>query len=162
MGSEMCIRDRNSGAHGPVHRVPGRRRPARRLSQSVAPLYDTVSRALPLCRMPSAAFAAGPGRGSRVSGSPRVRRTAVEKDIRVTPDLILPYDGVQPDFASRPVWCGRGSTVIGAVRIGAQAWIGDEAVIRADGQRITAGERFWLGHRSTAVSYTHLTLPTKA
>ncbi len=73
----------------------------------------------------------------------------MEKDIRVTPDLILPYDGVQPDFASRPVWCGRGSTVIGAVRIGAQAWIGDEAVIRADGQRITAGERFWLGHRST-------------
>ncbi|MEE7447010.1 gamma carbonic anhydrase family protein [Methylobacterium radiotolerans] len=67
----------------------------------------------------------------------------------MTPDLILPYDGVQPDFASRPVWCGRGSTVIGAARIGAQAWIGDEAVIRADGQTVTLGDRFWLGHRST-------------
>lgn len=76
-------------------------------------------------------------------------RPAVEKDIRVTPDLILPYDGVQPDFASRPVWCGRGSTVIGAARIGAQAWIGDEAVIRADGQSVVLGDRFWLGHRST-------------
>jgi gamma-carbonic anhydrase len=73
----------------------------------------------------------------------------VEKDISVTPDLILPYDGVLPDFASRPVWCGRGSTVIGAARIGAQAWIGDEAVIRADGQTVALGDRFWLGHRST-------------
>jgi carbonic anhydrase/acetyltransferase-like protein (isoleucine patch superfamily) len=78
-----------------------------------------------------------------------VVRPAVKEDIRVTPDLILPYDGVQPDFASRPVWCGRGSTVIGAARIGAQAWIGDEAVIRADGQSIVLGDRFWLGHRST-------------
>lgn len=76
-------------------------------------------------------------------------RTALEKDTRVTPDLILPYDGVQPDFVSRPVWCGRGSTVIGAARIGAQAWIGDEAVIRADGQTVILGDRFWLGHRST-------------
>ena len=74
---------------------------------------------------------------------------AVEKDIRVTPDLILPYDGVLPDFASRPVWCGRGSTVIGAARIGAQAWIGDDAVIRADGQSVILGDRFWLGPRST-------------
>ncbi|MDP4003520.1 gamma carbonic anhydrase family protein [Methylobacterium sp. NEAU K] len=67
----------------------------------------------------------------------------------MTPDLILPYEGVLPDFASRPVWCGRGSTVIGAARIGAQAWIGDAAVIRADGQSISLGDRFWLGHRST-------------
>jgi gamma-carbonic anhydrase len=67
----------------------------------------------------------------------------------VTPDLILPYDGALPDFASRPVWCGRGSTVIGAARVGAQAWIGDEAVIRADGQSVVLGDRFWLGHRST-------------
>ncbi|KST57285.1 carbonic anhydrase [Methylobacterium sp. GXS13] len=67
----------------------------------------------------------------------------------MTPDLILPYAGVLPDFASRPVWCGRGSTVIGAARIGAQAWIAAEAVIRADGQTIILGDRFWLGHRST-------------
>ena len=72
-----------------------------------------------------------------------------EKDIRVTPDLILPYDGALPDFASRPVWCGRGSTVIGAARIGDQAWIGDDAVIRADGQSVILGDRFWLGSRST-------------
>ena len=76
------------------------------------------------------------------------------------PALTLPYDGIVPDFASRPVWCGRGSAVIGAARIGAQAWIGDEAVIRADGQTVRVGERFWLGHRSTVhiATRTHGTL----
>lgn len=67
----------------------------------------------------------------------------------MSPDLTLPHAGVLPAFASRPVWCGRGSTVIGAARIGAQAWIGDAAVIRADGQDVTVGDRFWFGHRST-------------
>ena len=67
----------------------------------------------------------------------------------MNPDLTLPYEGESPSFASRPVWCGRGSTVIGAARIGDQAWLGDAAVIRADGQRVTLGDRFWLGHRST-------------
>ncbi len=75
----------------------------------------------------------------------------------MSPDLILPHAGVLPVFASRPVWCGRGSTVIGAARIGAQAWIGDDGVIRADGQTVTLGERFWLGHRSTVhiATFTH-------
>lgn len=67
----------------------------------------------------------------------------------MNPELTLPYAGVLPDFASRPVWCGRGSTVVGAVTIGAQAWLGDAAVIRADGQPVVLGDRFWLGHRST-------------
>jgi carbonic anhydrase/acetyltransferase-like protein (isoleucine patch superfamily) len=67
----------------------------------------------------------------------------------VTPDLILPHDGVLPVFSARPVWCGRGSTVIGAATLGAQAWLGDDSVIRADGQAVTVGDRFWLGHRST-------------
>ncbi len=65
------------------------------------------------------------------------------------PELTLPYAGVMPAFVSRPVWCGRGSTVVGAVTIGAQAWLGDAAVIRADGQSVVLGDRFWLGHRST-------------
>ena len=67
----------------------------------------------------------------------------------MTPDLILPHDGVLPVFSARPVWCGRGSTVIGTATLGAQAWLGDDSVIRADGQVVTVGERFWLGHRST-------------
>lgn len=67
----------------------------------------------------------------------------------MNPELTLPYAGVTPEFASRPVWCGRGSTVVGAVTIGAQAWLGDAAVIRADGQPVVLGDRFWLGHRST-------------
>lgn len=67
----------------------------------------------------------------------------------MTPDLILPYEGVLPNFSTRPVWCGSGSTVIGTVTIGAQAWLGDDTVIRGDGEIITIGDRFWLGSRST-------------
>ena len=78
----------------------------------------------------------------------------------MSPDLILPHAGVLPEFASRPVRCGRGSTVIGAARIGAEAWIGDGAVIRADGQSVVVGERFWLGHRSTVhiATFAHGTI----
>lgn len=67
----------------------------------------------------------------------------------MSPDLILPHDGILPAFAARPVWCGRASTVIGMASLGAQAWLGDDSVIRADGQTVTIGDRFWLGHRST-------------
>ncbi|MCJ2034165.1 gamma carbonic anhydrase family protein [Methylobacterium sp. J-068] len=67
----------------------------------------------------------------------------------MTPELILPHDGALPVFSTRPVWCGRASTVIGDAAIGAQAWLGDHSVIRADGNRVAIGERFWLGHRST-------------
>lgn len=78
----------------------------------------------------------------------------------MTPELILPYEGEWPHFASRPVWCGRRSTVIGAARLGAQAWLGDDGVIRADGQSVTLGDRFWLGHRSTVhiATFTHGTV----
>lgn len=67
----------------------------------------------------------------------------------MTPDLILPHDGVLPVFSSHPVWCGRASAVIGTATIGPQAWLGDDSVIRADGETVAIGERFWLGHRST-------------
>lgn len=78
----------------------------------------------------------------------------------MTPDLILPYEGVLPAFASRPVWCGRASTVIGTATLGAQAWLGDDSVIRSDGQPVSAGERFWLGSRSTVHIATE-SLPTR-
>lgn len=77
----------------------------------------------------------------------------------MSPDLTLPHDGVLPVFAARPVWCGRGSTVIGTATLGAQAWLGDDSVIRADGETVTLGDRFWLGHRSTVHIATD-TLPT--
>jgi carbonic anhydrase/acetyltransferase-like protein (isoleucine patch superfamily) len=67
----------------------------------------------------------------------------------VTPDLLLPFDDTEPTFAARPVWCGRGSAVIGRASLGAQAWLGDESVIRADGHDVVVGDRFWLGARST-------------
>ncbi|MCF4129202.1 gamma carbonic anhydrase family protein [Methylobacterium sp. SyP6R] len=67
----------------------------------------------------------------------------------MTPDLLLPFHDTEPTFAARPVWCGRGSAVIGRASLGAQAWLGDEAVIRADGHDVVVGDRFWLGARST-------------
>lgn len=77
----------------------------------------------------------------------------------MSPDLILPHEDILPVFAARPVWCGRASTVIGMATIGAQAWLGDDSVIRSDGQTVTIGDRFWLGHRSTVHIATQ-TLPT--
>ena len=84
-------------------------------------------------------------------GNPAMRGVGrlPRKDERVTPELILPFDGVLPIFSARPVWCGRASTVIGTVAIGAQAWLGDDTVIRGDGESVTIGDRFWLGDRST-------------
>ncbi|RVU21103.1 gamma carbonic anhydrase family protein [Methylobacterium oryzihabitans] len=67
----------------------------------------------------------------------------------MTPELVLPFAGEEPAFAARPVWCGRGSTVIGRTSIGVQAWLGDDSVIRGDGHDIVVGDRFWLGARST-------------
>ncbi|TGE00312.1 gamma carbonic anhydrase family protein [Methylobacterium nonmethylotrophicum] len=67
----------------------------------------------------------------------------------MTPDLLLAFDDIEPTFAARPVWCGRGSAVIGRASLGAQAWLGDESVIRADGHDVVVGDRFWLGARST-------------
>ncbi|AWN46588.1 gamma carbonic anhydrase family protein [Methylobacterium terrae] len=67
----------------------------------------------------------------------------------MTPDLLLPFDDTEPTFAARPVWCGRGSAVIGRASLGSQAWLGDESVIRADGHDVVVGDRFWLGARST-------------
>ncbi|WP_407528820.1 gamma carbonic anhydrase family protein [Methylobacterium oryzisoli] len=67
----------------------------------------------------------------------------------MTPDLLLPFAGTAPDFATPPLWCGRGSTVIGRTTLGAEAWLGDEAVIRGDGHDVIAGDRLWLGPRAT-------------
>ena len=67
----------------------------------------------------------------------------------MTPDLILPHDGVLPAFSAPPVHCGQGSTVIGTSTLGADAWLGDDSVIRGDGQTITIGDHFRLGARST-------------
>ncbi|GJD51823.1 Carnitine operon protein CaiE [Methylobacterium crusticola] len=67
----------------------------------------------------------------------------------MTPDLLLPFAETEPAFAARPVWCGRGSAVIGRASLGAQAWLGDDSVIRADGHDVVVGDRFWLGARST-------------
>ena len=66
------------------------------------------------------------------------------------PTLIcLPYDGVHPAFASSPRFCGRGAAVLGRARVGADAWLGHYAVLRADGHDIRIGDRAHFGHHAT-------------
>ena len=78
----------------------------------------------------------------------------------MTPNLILPYGGVLPVFAAEPTFCGHGSIVIGASTIGTRAWLGDDCVIRGDGEMITIGDDIRLGSRSTVhiATDTHATI----
>ncbi len=72
-----------------------------------------------------------------------------DASVPVRPDLLLPYDGTEPAFATPPARCGRRSTVIGRTSLGAGAWLGDAAVIRGDGHDVIAGDGLWLGPRAT-------------
>jgi carbonic anhydrase/acetyltransferase-like protein (isoleucine patch superfamily) len=83
--------------------------------------------------------------------------TAIAKSARL-PTLVsmsqstphtLPYAGVTPSFASRPVYAGVAAAVLGRVTIGRNAWLGAFGVIRADGHFVRVGDDFHLGSRST-------------
>jgi len=74
------------------------------------------------------------------------------------PPILLPFDGVAPLLASPPAHCGWGAAVLGRARVGADAWLGHHATLRADGQAVRVGERFHLGAHGT-VHIAHETLP---
>ncbi len=63
--------------------------------------------------------------------------------------LLLNYHGVAPALAGPPLASGVGSAVLGRVTLGAQAWLGDFAVLRADGHRVDVGGNFYIGSRGT-------------
>lgn len=72
---------------------------------------------------------------------------------------VLPYEGVEPRFATQPLLAGPGSSVLGKVQIGARARLGPLAVIRADGHYVRIGDDFCLGKDAT-VHIAHEVYPT--
>ena len=73
--------------------------------------------------------------------------------------LVLAYDGVFPAFDGAVAFAGAGSAVLGRVHIGADAWLGPDAVIRADGHFVRIGRNFFLG-RGATVHIAHELYPT--
>jgi carbonic anhydrase/acetyltransferase-like protein (isoleucine patch superfamily) len=67
----------------------------------------------------------------------------------MTAPLILSYAGNSPAFTTPHLHAGTGSAVLGRATLGRNAWIGDFAVIRADGHVVKVGDDFHLGARST-------------
>jgi carbonic anhydrase/acetyltransferase-like protein (isoleucine patch superfamily) len=72
---------------------------------------------------------------------------------------LLPYGGTAPALAGPPVQFARTAAVIGRVTLGADAWLDDRAVIRADGHYVRAGAELMLGTRAT-VHIAHDVYPT--
>jgi carbonic anhydrase/acetyltransferase-like protein (isoleucine patch superfamily) len=72
--------------------------------------------------------------------------------------LLLPFDGVEPRFATPPKHLGGGCSVLGKVEIGGGAIIAAGAVLRGDGHFVRAGDGFSIGQNGT-VHITHDVYP---
>lgn len=70
----------------------------------------------------------------------------------------LPFADTEPRFAGDPVFAGPRAAVLGRATIGAGAWFGEDAVVRADGEEVRIGDNVFLGHRAT-VHIVHEMLP---
>ena len=73
--------------------------------------------------------------------------------------LIAPYMGTSPRIAGRLAYAGPGATVLGRATLGKGAWLGDFAVIRADGHYVEIGDDLHLGPHAT-VHIAHEVYPT--
>lgn len=73
--------------------------------------------------------------------------------------FLLPYEDVEPHFATQPLLAGPGSSVLGKARIGARAKFGPLSVVRADGHYVRIGDDFCLGKGAT-VHIAHEVYPT--
>jgi carbonic anhydrase/acetyltransferase-like protein (isoleucine patch superfamily) len=71
----------------------------------------------------------------------------------------LPYAGTRPALAGPPARFERGAAVIGRVTLGADAWLSESTVIRADGHFVRVGRELMLGPRAT-VHIAHDVYPT--
>ena len=74
------------------------------------------------------------------------------------PSLLLPFADTSPSFAGEPIFAGPRSAVLGRATIGAGAWLGEDSVVRADGDEVRIGDDVFLGHRAT-VHIVHEMLP---
>jgi carbonic anhydrase/acetyltransferase-like protein (isoleucine patch superfamily) len=66
----------------------------------------------------------------------------------MTPAFLLPFYDIVPRFAGPLLHAGARSTVIGRATIGTGASLGEDCVVRADGQEVHIGDNVFLGHRS--------------
>lgn len=73
--------------------------------------------------------------------------------------LVLAYKGVLPRLATGPALCAHDASLLGRIVMGANSWLGFNAVIRADGHFVEIGDDFHLGGMST-VHIAHDVLPT--
>ena len=74
------------------------------------------------------------------------------------PSLVLPFADTLPVFGGEPVFAGPRSAVLGRATIGTGAWLGEDSVVRADGDIVRIGRNVHLGHRAT-VHIVHEMLP---
>jgi carbonic anhydrase/acetyltransferase-like protein (isoleucine patch superfamily) len=74
------------------------------------------------------------------------------------PSLVLPFADTWPTFAGEPQFAGPRSAVLGRATIGTGAWLGEDSVVRADGEIVRIGDNVFLGHRAT-VHIVHELLP---
>ena len=74
------------------------------------------------------------------------------------PSLILPFADTWPTFDGEPIFAGPRSAVLGRATIGARAWLGEDSVVRADGDVVRIGDDVHLGYRAT-VHIVHELLP---
>lgn len=72
---------------------------------------------------------------------------------------LLAYRGERPQLAGPPLHFGPGAAIVGRVTLGAGAWFGPGAVIRADGHYVRAGHDLHMGRRAT-VHIAHDLYPT--
>lgn len=73
--------------------------------------------------------------------------------------MISAYDGTSPAIAAPLAFAGPGAAVLGRATIGPGAWLGESAVVRADGHYVKIGEDFHLGDHAT-VHIAHDIHPT--
>ncbi|WP_158810610.1 DapH/DapD/GlmU-related protein, partial [Beijerinckia sp. L45] len=76
----------------------------------------------------------------------------------MTPAFVLPFHDIVPRFAGPLRHAGARSAVLGRATIGASASLGEDSVVRADGQEVHIGDGVFLGHRAT-VHIVHDILP---
>lgn len=74
------------------------------------------------------------------------------------PSLVLPFAETFPTFAGEPSFAGPRSAVLGRATIGAGAFLGEDSVVRADGDVVRIGRNVHLSHRAT-VHIVHEILP---
>ncbi|MCC6006601.1 MAG: gamma carbonic anhydrase family protein [Rhodobacteraceae bacterium] len=77
----------------------------------------------------------------------------------MTSPLILPWQGILPALAARPLHAGPASAVLGRVTAGAGLWLGARATIRADGHDVRLGADVHVGPGAT-VHIAHDRYPT--